>query len=284
MTELALPDKIEYAKAIAGSNLLPKQYQKQPANVLVAIEYGHALGIPPISAIQNIYVVDGKPTASAQLIGSLVRNAGHRLRVTGNDEQARAVIVRSDDPDFEFVSVWTIERAQRAGLTGKGVWKQYPAAMLKARAITEVARDACAEVLSGVAYTAEELDAADDHTVELRVEPVTVERTVVTTPEETPWNAPAVEVWDAEVVDETPAPADDASKPTRKQLDTIIGLLNKFGVTDLGEVLQICMALTERELSNANDLTRIEASAIIKELYEAKEHPEPLDHLLGGGA
>ena len=66
-------------------------------------------------------------------------------------------IVRADDPDFTFRSEWTMARAQTAGLTGKSVWKQYPAAMLKARAITECARDACPEALSGVQYTAEEL-------------------------------------------------------------------------------------------------------------------------------
>ena len=76
-------------------------------------------------------MVEGKPTASAQLIGALVRMAGHRLRVTGNDTEAHAQVIRSDDPDFAFESVWTLDRAARAGLTGKGVWKSYPAAMLK---------------------------------------------------------------------------------------------------------------------------------------------------------
>ena len=153
----ALGDRMNYAKALAASDLLPKQFRNAPANVLIALEYGSALGIAPMAAIQGLFIVEGKPTASAQLIGALVRNAGHRLRVSGDDSHATAVIVRKDDPEFEFVAEWTIERAQKAGLAGKGVWKQYPAAMLKARAITEVARDACPEVLSGVAYTAEEL-------------------------------------------------------------------------------------------------------------------------------
>ena len=160
----SLDSRITYAKALAVSDLLPRAYQGKPANVLLAIEYGDALGLAPIAAIQGVHIVDGKPTASAQLIGALVRRAGHRLRVVVNETgtAAKATIIRSDDPDFEFTSVWTMERAQAAGLTGKGTWKQYPAAMLKARAITEVARDACPEALWGVAYTAEELG-ADDH-------------------------------------------------------------------------------------------------------------------------
>ena len=163
-TELArfdgLGDRMAYAKALAEASLLPAAYRKAPANVLLAMEYGDALGLAPVAAIQGIHVVDGKPTASAQLIGALVRRAGHRLRVEASADglSATATVIRSDDPDFTFTAHWDMARATAAGLAGKGVWKLYPANMLKARAITEVARDACPEVLSGVAYTAEELE------------------------------------------------------------------------------------------------------------------------------
>ena len=155
-----LPDRINYAKALAEATLLPQAYRKAPANVLLAMEYGEALGLSPIAAIQGVNIIDGKPTASAQLIGSLVRRAGHRLRVEADDTGtwAEAIIIRSDDPDYTFRSRWDLKRAEFAGLLGKGAWKQYPSAMLKARAITEVARDACPEALSGVAYTPEEIE------------------------------------------------------------------------------------------------------------------------------
>lgn len=168
MTDIVRGDdlhtRMEYARALSVSDLLPAPYRGKPANVLVAVEYGRALGLEPMSAIQGINVIQGKPTASAQLISGLVRRAGHTLRVRlVTDDKghpaAEATIIRSDDPEFEFRSVWTMQRAQAAGLTGKGgSWQAYPAAMLKARAITEVARDACADVLAGVAYTEEELE------------------------------------------------------------------------------------------------------------------------------
>lgn len=182
--ELARPEadglaaRIQYARALSEASLLPNAYRKQPANVLLAMEYGEALGLSPIAAIQGVHVIDGKPTASAQLIGALVRKAGHRLRVSVSPDgtAAKATIVRSDDPDFVFESLWTLDRAQAAGLIGKGTWKAYPASMLKARAITEVARDACPEVLSGVAYTAEELGHDDDQVGPIERVSVTVER------------------------------------------------------------------------------------------------------------
>jgi hypothetical protein len=155
----SLPDKLQYARALADSGLLPAQYRRQPANLLYAVEYGEMLGLPPMAAINGVHVIEGKPSASAALISALVRRAGHRLRITGDDRRAVCEIVRADDPEFTFRSEWTIERARAAGIAGKLVWKSYPAAMLKARALTECARDACQEALSGLQYTPEELGA-----------------------------------------------------------------------------------------------------------------------------
>ncbi|WP_432138959.1 hypothetical protein [Streptomyces sp. bgisy154] len=159
----SLPDMVRYAEHLANANLLPGQYRKQPANVLYAMEYGRTLGITPLAAITGIHVIEGKPSASAALISGLVRQAGHKLRVRVENGQggprAIATIHRADDPDFEFRAEWDMQRAQAAGLVNKDVWRKYPQAMLKARAITEVARDACEEVLFGLHYTPEELDA-----------------------------------------------------------------------------------------------------------------------------
>lgn len=158
-----LQARMNYAEALATSNLLPKQYQRQPANVLLAIELGQALGIPAIQAINGIHVVEGKPTASADLIASLVRRAGHRLRVTEaqapDGPSVTASLIRADDPDFTFTCTWDMRKARDAGLAGKGVWKQYPGQMLRSRAITEVARQGASDALYGVIYTAEELGA-----------------------------------------------------------------------------------------------------------------------------
>lgn len=158
-TALALSDKINYSQQLSLADMLPAAYRRKPANVLLAMEYGDAFGFAPVQAMTLIHVIDGKPSMSAQGIGGLVRRAGHRFRVWFDNERqvAVATVVRADDPDFEFRSEWSHARAQAAGLTNKQVWKAYPINMLKARATTEVARDACPEILFGAGYTAEEL-------------------------------------------------------------------------------------------------------------------------------
>ena len=182
LTVGVLNEKIEYAKQLAYSNLLPAQYRGNAPNLLWAIEYAQALNLPAISVVTGINVIEGKPSLSAGLMSALVRRAGHRLRIsTGSDDNglptATAAIVRKDDPDHTFTCTWTCDRAVRAGLMeireGKPYsrsqngnplpWEKYTEAMLKARTISEVCRDACEEVLHGAHYTPEELGVEVDN-------------------------------------------------------------------------------------------------------------------------
>lgn len=156
----SIGEKIEWAKIIAPSNILPKAYRQQPANLLVAVEYADALNIPRINALTSIHIIEGTPSLSADLMVKLARDAGHRVRVQFKQGAARAVLIRSDDPEFEYVSEWDTGRAQRAGLAGKGNWKNYPEAMLMSRAKSEVVRMGASEVLSGSIYTPEEMGVA----------------------------------------------------------------------------------------------------------------------------
>lgn len=155
---------IRNAEQLAKANLLPPAYRENPANVLLAIQTGAPLGFTAMQSISGIHIINGKPTMSADMVAAAVRRAGHKLRVEGDDMTARARLVRADDPDYEFKSVWTMERAKRAGLLSNSSWRKYPAAMLKARAITEVARQGANDALYGVIYTPEELGASVDET------------------------------------------------------------------------------------------------------------------------
>lgn len=187
LPRMTVASKLDYCNAFAASGLLPRQFRGQPANLLYAVEYAESLGLHPMVAITGVHVIEGKPTASAALISALVRRAGHRLRIKGDATAAIAQIIRADDPDWVFEVRFTIEDARRAGLLGKDVWKRYPASMLKARAVSAVARDACEEALFGVHYTPEELGAVVDQ----EGNPVYVAGEIQRDTEEEPAAAPA---------------------------------------------------------------------------------------------
>lgn len=185
----------EYAKKISVSDLLPDAYKGKPGNVLLAIEYGRSVGIDPITAMNMVHTIKGKPTASAQLVGALVRRAGHRLRVSWDGTTAVAEINRADDPDFTFRAEWTLERAKKAGISNNPNYSNHLPAMLKARAITEVSRDACPEALAGIAYVADEVGGS----VEIVAEQTTTPELAVTD---------EGEVVAAELVEDEPLPLD----------------------------------------------------------------------------
>ena len=154
----SLPDKMAFAKALAAAGMIPKVYQSAPANVLVAIELGEALGIAPIVAINEINVINGTPAPSASLMASLARAAGHKVRIWSEDDGAGVCeVIRADDPEFTHRARWDEAKARAAGLWGRGHWSKDPATMLRWRAVSECVRLACSEVLGGLKYTDDEV-------------------------------------------------------------------------------------------------------------------------------
>lgn len=267
LTPVAVNDQIALAQQLAASNLLPDQYRKQPANLLWAIQYAQALGVHPMTAVTGIAVINGKPTASAQLIGGLVRRAGHKLRVESSDTKAVATIIRADDPTFEFKVEWTMERARKAGLGDRGPWRQYPAAMLTARAITEVARMAAPEALFGIIYTPEELGANVDD------EGTLIEATIIE-PEKQ-----ALEIDDepivARIITDEQTTVSDAenileemrTKPIARNQTTRIAILRKsLGIDDDSYRARLESLYNVR---SSKDLTQAQAADLIEKLTTA---------------
>ncbi|MEV1167398.1 hypothetical protein [Nonomuraea sp. NPDC049784] len=261
----SLADRIEYSQQLAFANLLPPQYFKQPANVLWAIEFGESIGVDAITAITEVHVIKGKPSSSAGLVSALVRKAGHRMRTwverddNGRLLKAVSTIVRSDDPDFEFRSEWTIARAQTAGLLKQNEnYGKYPEAMLKARSQTEVARDACKEALCGLGYTPEELGAEvnDDGSI------------VITT----------ATVQAGASVREAAAAAqevDGVVKASPAKLKALADLLTAKDVQDkLGYIRDL---LPDYEFKSAADLTAVQADQVVNAINRGVNLPATQD-------
>lgn len=174
-----LQDQITLAKTLAASRLLPDAYKGHPEDILVAIGLGQEMGISPIQSIYRINVIKGKPTASAELLASMVRKAGHKLIIEKdeNAQSATATIIRKDDPDHPFSVTRDKKWAYQMGLIDKENYKKQPMTMLTWRAITAVAREACSECLYGVLYTPDEMNDLDD------IPPINVDVSKETKPE-----------------------------------------------------------------------------------------------------
>lgn len=220
---------------------LPAVFRENPAALAYVVEYARALDIPPVTAIVGVHFIDGKMTASAGLISALIRRAGHRLVgpvISGTYEEnnLRAVtrITRKDDPDTTYESVWTLQRAERAGLVKlkgdryvavkeRSAWDTYPENMLKARSLTECGRDGAEDALMGMHYTPEELGAEVDGNGEI----------VYTVTQVQNWGSsdrPAEQQKPAENAAERPAISDAYIDELRQQI---------FGLANLDEAKQL---------------------------------------------
>jgi hypothetical protein len=157
---------------------VPAHFYKQPNKILAAMLYGRDLGITPTNALQHIIVIEGKATADAQLMGMLVRRAGHRLEDKTTEQASTVTITRGDDGTTHTFT-FTMQDAARAGLVRVGsAWQKFPQAMLFARALTGCARKGAQDALMGVAYTPEELGVevgSDGFTGEIPIDQATPE-------------------------------------------------------------------------------------------------------------
>lgn len=163
-----LDQAMQLAKLIADSDLAPKDYRGKPGNVLIAVQMGQEVGLPPMSAIQNIAVINGKPGLYGDVGKAILLAAGFIIEeddveVIKKTGMGRCRITRPGHPPVE--RTFSRESAKSAGLFGKqGPWSQYPERMMAWRAFWFAARDAAADVLKGLSGAEELRDHEKDIT------------------------------------------------------------------------------------------------------------------------
>lgn len=163
-----MQEAMEFSEMLAKSSMVPPAFKGKAGDILVAVQWGYEVGLPPMSALQNIAVINGKPSiygdAALALITSHKEYAGHKEWVDG--ETAHCLIARNVNGKIvETERTFSMTQAKKAKLAGKqGPWSQYPERMLQMRARGYAMRDAFPDALKGV-ITAEE---AQDHQTEMR--------------------------------------------------------------------------------------------------------------------
>jgi hypothetical protein len=142
----------QLAKILIASGLMPRGIQR-PEAAFAIIAAGRELGLTAMQSLRSIHIIEGKPTLSADLVAALCKSRPDVCQyfrlVESTDRIARYETLRKGEPAPTSMS-FTIEDAQRAGVAGKDNWKKYPAAMLRARCITALARAVYPDLAMGV--------------------------------------------------------------------------------------------------------------------------------------
>ncbi len=148
---------LDLADKFVESGFLPTSI-KTSAQALAIMLTGKELGIPPMLALRQIHVIEGKPTLAAELQLALFRRRGGRFKWVTTTAKMAVLDVAAPGEQLDDASQFsfTIEEAEAAGLLGKGNWRKYPAAMLRARVAALAIRAVAPEVSMGL-YDPDEL-------------------------------------------------------------------------------------------------------------------------------
>lgn len=155
----SMDEALRFADKLAESNLVPKDFIGKPGNILVAIQWGMELGLKPMQAMQNIAVINGRPSLWGDAVLALVLASPLCEYVDEWEEGGTAFckVKRRGKP--EDIQSFGEEDARQAGLLNKqGPWTQYPKRMKKMRARSFAVRDNFADVLKGIHVAEEVMD------------------------------------------------------------------------------------------------------------------------------
>lgn len=159
-----LSEAISFSEMLASSSMIPKAFQGKPEDVLVCVQWGCEIGLAPLQALQNIAVINGKPSiygdAAMALVqaSSVCEDVEEYFDGEGTPNPVAVCVARRKGRKAVTVR-FGIDDAKRAGLWGKqGPWSMYPKRMMQMRARGFALRDAFPDVLRGLITSEEAQD------------------------------------------------------------------------------------------------------------------------------
>lgn len=175
---------ITYANGLIKSGFLPSAI-KTPEQAVAIIMTGRELDIPPMQALRQINVIQGKPTVSPELMLSLART-----RISGfvcnilesTNDICKIEFLRPNHKPL--IQSFTIDDAKKSGLSSKDNWQKQPSVMLRWRCIAAGLRLIAPEAIMGCLTHEEmapssEVDYTTGEVVNLKPEAVQIEATKV---------------------------------------------------------------------------------------------------------
>lgn len=158
---------VDKARLLAKSTVIPKDYQEQPGNVLVALEYANRLGCSVLAVMQSMDVIHGRPSFRATFLIGTVNASGRftplRFRWQGkegaDDWGCRAVATDKESGEECVGPLITIGLAKAEGWYNKSgsKWKTIPELMLTYRAGAWWTRIYCPDLALGL-HTTDEVE------------------------------------------------------------------------------------------------------------------------------
>ena len=260
------------AERLCATSFVPMQFKGKPVEATAAMLAGSEVGLSPMASLRAFDVIQGVAAPRALTMRAIAQSRGHEF-ITDEATPAKVRMRgrRRGTSEWQEV-VWTIQRAQQLGLTGKDQWKKQPQTMLIARATTELVRLVAADAILGIGYSVEEIqDDATETTTIIRATPTPTRVQRKPAAKATPAQEPELEAH--------PVPA--AKGPelrTEAQSKHLWTLISKAGMSE-DEARAYISATVGREVESSKSLTKAEAHTLIESLLALTDglddEPEP---------
>lgn len=144
------------AKALSMSTVIPKEYQNNIPNTMVALEMAQRIGASPLMVMQNLHIIHGKPSWSSTFIIAALNSCGRfsALRFDMHKDKCRALANEISTGEVLEGPWITLEMAKSEGWSTKpgSKWKTMPDLMMRYRAAAFFGRLYAPEIMMGM-YT-----------------------------------------------------------------------------------------------------------------------------------
>ncbi len=161
------------ATALAKSTIVPTDYRGNLSNALIALDMSNRLGISPMMVMQNLYIVNGRPSWSSQFIIAAINNSKRfaeslkfELQGTGDNMSCYAYTKDYEGNGIKGPAI-TMKMAKSEGWVSKkgSKWQTMPEVMIRYRAASFFGRLYCSDLLMGI-YSEDESENIGKSTIE----------------------------------------------------------------------------------------------------------------------
>lgn len=157
------------AKALSKSTIVPKNYQDNISDCMIALNMSQRIKADPLMVMQNLHIIYGRPSFSASFLIATLNASGrfsslqYEFRGTKGKEECRAYAKEIDSGNILYGSWISMDMAKAEGWYDKSgsKWKTMPQQMLMYRSATFFIRAYAPEIMMGMSTTDEIEDIVD---------------------------------------------------------------------------------------------------------------------------
>ncbi len=156
------------AMSLSKSDIVPKAYQGNIPNTMVAMEMAVRIGISPLMVMQNLDIIHGKPSWRSTFIIAALNSCGRfsplRFKFEGKVEnedfgcRAYATDLSTGDVIYGTKITWAMVRAEKWDSKAGSKWKTMPEQMFQYRSASFFGRVYAPEILTGMYSVEENID------------------------------------------------------------------------------------------------------------------------------